>query len=59
MKKEDRQKRSMRKAVVALEYLFWMIVAVAFLVLGFFIIWKLTGKGSGILEFIKNLLTGG
>ena len=57
--KKERMKAVRSKGVVALEYLFWFLVAVAFLVLGFFIIWKLTGKGSGILEFIKNPLTGG
>jgi formate hydrogenlyase subunit 3/multisubunit Na+/H+ antiporter MnhD subunit len=61
MKKRTLQKETFkkRKGVVALEYLFWMIVAVAFLILGVFIIVQLTGKGSGALEFIKHLLTGG
>ena len=54
-----KKRDEMRKGVVALEYLFWMIVAVAFLVLGVFIIVKLTGKGSGALQFIKDILTGG
>ena len=47
--------RKLKKKAVALDFLFWLILGVIVLVIIIFIIMILSGKGSGAIEYIKDL----
>lgn len=47
--------RKMKKKAVALDFLFWLILGVIVLVITVLVIMILTGKGSGAIEYIKDL----
>ena len=59
MEMNKKMNKKMDKKGVALEFLFWMILALIVLVvvvIGFMI---LTGKGRGALDFIKDIFRWG
>lgn len=51
--------RKIKKKAVALDFLFWLILGVIVLVITVLIIMILTGKGTGAIEYIKDLFRWG
>jgi len=51
-------KKLNKKAIVS-EYLPWILIAVAVLVILFLSIYFMSGKGAGAISSIKNLFAGG
>jgi len=48
-----------KKAFLVGEVIFWLIVAILVLVVVVFSIYILSGKGTGAIDYIKDILFGG
>lgn len=55
MKDKKRMRKKLGKKGIELKILAWWAIALAVLVLGLVAYFILTGKGTGAIEFIKNL----